>query len=245
MKNLLSTELAHHGIIGQKWGKRNGPPYPLSNEVSTGHRIKIQKDDYGLRNLKKARTANLNKWGTSPDNNILFVAGYSGSGKSTTALRLAKKGKDTVIHLDAYSEPDSGGAATIRSKKFDKYLDKNVPRWREMPNAQKDGSTKMERHSKEYWDVVDNFRNAIESYAKKEYKKGNRVIVEGVQMADDWLSADKNYYKDKPVVVLNTGAVKSIRRAFQRDDRGGFFKGLGSLDSAKSTCNGMRTVISV
>ena len=22
--------IAHHGILGQKWGKRNGPPYPLS-----------------------------------------------------------------------------------------------------------------------------------------------------------------------------------------------------------------------
>lgn len=21
--------LAHHGILGQKWGRRNGPPYPL------------------------------------------------------------------------------------------------------------------------------------------------------------------------------------------------------------------------
>lgn len=32
--------LAHHGIIGQKWGVRNGPPYPLGSDVSTGSRLK-------------------------------------------------------------------------------------------------------------------------------------------------------------------------------------------------------------
>lgn len=32
--------LAHHGILGQKWGVRNGPPYPLGSDVSTGHRLK-------------------------------------------------------------------------------------------------------------------------------------------------------------------------------------------------------------
>lgn len=43
--------LAHHGIKGQKWGDRNGPPYPLSKE---------QKSRYEL--LRRKRTArNLQK----------------------------------------------------------------------------------------------------------------------------------------------------------------------------------------
>lgn len=34
--------LEHHGVIGQKWGKKNGPPYPLSSEISTGSRLKVK-----------------------------------------------------------------------------------------------------------------------------------------------------------------------------------------------------------
>ena len=35
-----NAELYHHGVKGQKWGVENGPPYPLSDEVSTGKRLK-------------------------------------------------------------------------------------------------------------------------------------------------------------------------------------------------------------
>lgn len=36
--------ITHHGILNQKWGVRNGPPYPLSSKVSTGSRLKKPKD---------------------------------------------------------------------------------------------------------------------------------------------------------------------------------------------------------
>lgn len=29
------NSLTHHGIYGQKWGKRNGPPYPLASDQKT------------------------------------------------------------------------------------------------------------------------------------------------------------------------------------------------------------------
>lgn len=35
-----SNWLAHHGVKGQKWGVQNGPPYPLSSNVSTGKELK-------------------------------------------------------------------------------------------------------------------------------------------------------------------------------------------------------------
>lgn len=94
-------------------------------------------------------------------------------------------------------------------------------------------STKIKRYSKEYWDIVEKFDKAIDSYAKEEYKKGNRVIVEGVQIADGWLKGDLKDYDGKPAIILSTNPIKSMSRAFARDDRGNLLKGLGSLDSAK------------
>lgn len=60
----------HHGIIGQKWGDRNGPPYPLSgsehsavvksaNKKSSGSGRKLtwRQRRKAKKNLKKARAA--------------------------------------------------------------------------------------------------------------------------------------------------------------------------------------------
>jgi len=44
-----NAELYHHGILGQKWGIQNGPPYPLSKEESN----RIKKE--AKQNVKDAR----------------------------------------------------------------------------------------------------------------------------------------------------------------------------------------------
>lgn len=40
MADNFRDELYHHGVLGQKWGVENGPPYPLSSNISTGSRLK-------------------------------------------------------------------------------------------------------------------------------------------------------------------------------------------------------------
>ena len=39
--------------------------------------------DLGLDTLAKSKTANLKNWGKDSEHNILYITGYSGSGKST------------------------------------------------------------------------------------------------------------------------------------------------------------------
>ena len=181
------TYLIHYGVPGQKWGNRRWQ-YEDGSLTPEGY------EHYGINNLKRSKTANLDKWGKSKDSNVLYIAGYSGSGKSTTSVGLAKKG-DHVIHLDGYTEQKNESA---QNKEFNKYLDKTVPNWRKMTNATNKGDNgTLKRYSKEYWDIVDRFRDSIEKFGQNEFKNGKRCIVEGVQLADDWFTLDKSYSSSK------------------------------------------------
>ena len=63
----LSDELYHHGVKDMKWGVRNGPPYPLDSDISTGERLKVHSDTvkYG-RYPKNATTDNPKKLLATP-----------------------------------------------------------------------------------------------------------------------------------------------------------------------------------
>ena len=175
-------------------------------------------------NLYKAKTANLRSWGSTENSNILYITGHSGSGKTLTA-NLLKSPYDELIELDAYAED---GNHFMQNQKLNAYLDEHVSNW---DMIHKDA----ERTSSLYFKKVDEFREAIESFAKREYKIGSRVIVDGIQIADGWLDRNLANYAGKPIVILQDGPFRSLRRAFRRDGRGGLIKGIRSLDNPKET----------
>lgn len=49
------SELMHHGILKQRWGHQNGPPYPLSEEQKSAAEIRAEKKDlkWAKRNEKR------------------------------------------------------------------------------------------------------------------------------------------------------------------------------------------------
>ena len=184
--------LAHYGILGMKWGVIRSPE-------QLGH-MKIPRN---------ASHRNLEKFGKTPDTNVCYIMGTSGSGKSTIAKNNSSKAN--VIHLDSYFDNPNGP----KSKEFNKYL-------RSVgfdPNSlyKKPADRNDKQAWGKWWGNVDRLEQEIDNFGKQQFKKKKRVICEGVQLMDETMHPNKGYFKSKPHVVLNTGSITSYLRGHKLD----------------------------
>lgn len=187
----------------------------LDKQVSSSEAIKGKSFDSS--DLKQTNNSNLEKWG-SKDNNILFVTGYSGSGKSTISDKIASKTGANVIHLDLftdkiflYGKDRKDVLLDGQDAEFTRYLNKHMPNFTDLSNP-KTGS-------KQYGKMLDKFESCMEGFAKEQQKQGKKVIVEGVQLLDDTFYPDKSSLKGRPLMVMKTSALKSFYRAGVRDEQ--------------------------
>lgn len=127
---------------------------------------------------------NVNSCGKSKDNNILYISGKAGTGKSSKALSMS----NNVIHLDFYFEP---GYEKYQSKDFNKYLKQHFPNYKDLLNKDKNFGKNLEK-----------FENVIQDYGKYAFNNGESVVVEGLQLLDGTLFPDSNYFNDKPYILM-------------------------------------------
>ncbi len=83
---LASDHLEHHGVLGQRKGKRNGPPYPLDRSVSNGH--KLLKGDGSPQGKKKRKQK------------TVFVSGSSKTQDEASGYYRKELPKDIQKQLD-------------------------------------------------------------------------------------------------------------------------------------------------
>lgn len=117
----VSDFLVHHGVKGMHWGVWNDQ---TRIRYAGGKR---HVNSSMMENLKNAKTSNIDKWGTNRDQNVLYITGLSGSGKSTVTEGL-RDNNTNVIHLDFYTNvgAKSIAAKAYRDKEFNEHLRKIV-----------------------------------------------------------------------------------------------------------------------
>lgn len=215
-----SNEIEHYGVLGMKWGvRKNDRKQSGSRRLKAGGPVdakNLKKQSFfkkihsmGADRLKNAKTANFSRWGTAPSMNVLYITGLSGSGKSTVAQFLADD-STSVIHLDLYFSGEPGKESIDsehRSKEFDAFLASQGIR---SPNMVSPDEWASDR-------TFEKFEEAVEVFGTMQYKKGRRVIAEGIQILDDGLRMDKAFYNKKPLILLSTSIDEAIELAAERD----------------------------
>lgn len=99
--NFYNEYISHHGVLNQKWGVRNGPPYPLGSDKSTGKRLK--KGDSGTGSIsKKAKKLDkeMKKASNAKGSDTYYENDSKMAIKLDKEMRKAIKNGEEVINLD-------------------------------------------------------------------------------------------------------------------------------------------------
>lgn len=210
--------LAHHGVKGQHWGIKNGPPYPI--QKVNKNKIKSMANNYKPINNRPHSDYNIDKWGKTRDTNILWVTGIAGSGKSTVANNIAKKTNADVINIDLYTFKTADKYVKEMSSSFNKYLDKKVPNWKELQKNAYEVLTKNDRRKQKQAGLwFDTLEEAIKGYGRDSFGK-RKVIAEGVQILDETLFYNKKeLLKNHPLIIMDTSVEDAILSRVIRDNK--------------------------
>lgn len=195
--------------ISEKYGNPSEDDWKTHDKIENEFLRLYQKKekDYVKQALKTAKKENVEKWGKTQDSNTLFIKGISGSGKSTVANSY-RDGKTDIIHLDLYTEKQNQGSKD-RNPNFDAYLKKKRFDVR--------GITTDVKDIKKRFRNMDVFAKHIQDFSKQQYSNNRRVVAEGVQLNDDTIFADKDFFNDKPTITLRINKSVADKRAKERD----------------------------
>ena len=102
--------LKHHGVKGQQWGVKNGPPYPIGSSprkvfISGTSKIKLKDSGYYRASLPKEITSKIDSY--MKDNNHILIGDAPGIDTEVQKY-LAKKGyRNVTVYTISEGKPRS------------------------------------------------------------------------------------------------------------------------------------------
>ena len=174
------NELYHYGIKGQKWGVRNGPPYPVT-KVSTKSSAKEVNDIYNTLSLDDKRKVTARK---DPPKEFTNDKEYTSDIKLKSFMT---KYKDVPVSVfDVWSEGDGNVALSLMTRSGDEYRGKGYA-----SKAVKKGIEWIDKNPeimRAYWDVRKDNKASIALAKKSGFRK-----MRGEGRDPEWTAYQKIY----------------------------------------------------
>ena len=217
MDNLHKNYLEHHGILGMRWGRKMGPPYPLD---ASDHSAAEKKEGY-KKSLGGVRNESLydrkEKKTSSSKTELKVVMRRKGSdaksyekfNNSKEAKAAKKKAYDRTLEYFKEKDPEylekitkENGGKTEGLEKFQDFRDKfdafDVDEW---DKAEKEFSGKETKASKkEMKEKAKNYQRAINQLQTNE----NNLGLKGWELSDS-----KAYAEHQAAKLAKKDAVKN------------------------------------
>lgn len=184
MVNVVYTKdfLAHHGIKGQKWGQRNGPPYPLkeSNRSRSEKKFQLSSKD----RINKA----IEKYGSMTSSELRNLGGYVNP-NGDPRINNCKECAEATIKR--WLQVDVGAVASTQPS------DGNLRKFVEERNYDSSGVTWIGGDNDISLQGATNFEDRISKAILRKCKNGDCGMI-GVEWDFDkkFAGYDKNYIEE-------------------------------------------------
>ena len=230
-----SPSLTHHGILGQKWGKKNGPPYPLhggdysKSEKQEIYKARFKKNSiYNKKHFDQVITKGTSLSTLSYDkdrtkNSDMFYAAYDKFDKHQYNAWFNKPISTTVYDQD-----------NSKKSKFYKWRINNTA-LKDMKVASEDSAAKafknLYKKDRDFYNFVTDPNRMQSHFVESKYKfkgyKEARAALEKLRSGKEMTEDDVQViYRMFNYVIPSDGGGNSKRAKDVSNQRSKFFKSL-------------------
>lgn len=217
-KQYEDGELYHHGIVGMKWGSRNGPPYPLkknvSKQIKKGNNPQYKKDEAYRKEREKLKKGE-----------DVETVGFSLGKKKRKLFDKTEKAQQVTPQEDAINKVQEMIDENNKYLHTDTFGSKDLNRLTQRYNDESAYNEALARKYRSENDMLINRANKLSGSERRKYEKMvkkyeteaayNRAVQNQIQSQIDLLRAQETL-KQMKAKPKKEGLIKKGGKAVGR-----------------------------